>query len=459
MIRNVLELSQTHGKAARIVLSALEYAIGRVDPALLVKHSVKYAKNTKSTITIAGIKGEKISLKDFENVYAVGAGKAAAKMADCLSEILGSRLTLGAITVPYDDTTEIRKEFKSLVSVTRAAHPVPDRSGVQGAKRILEVVSKATSEDVIFVLISGGGSSLLPLPRPGLTLQDKQKITGLLLHSGAAIHEVNVVRKHLSAIKGGQLLRHVNNARVVALVLSDVIGDDMSSIASGPTFPDSSTFADAQMILEKYSLANSSSSAVKYIGSGVNGRVHETLKPGDPIFARTHNVLIGNNEAACRAAGTYLHRRGIKTSYLGSRFAGEAAAFGKYLAKLALDLKAGVQEYDALILGGETTVTIRRGKAGKGGRNQEAALSCASSIPQGVIAACIGTDGIDGNSDAAGALVSNVVPITARRQRESLRGHLACHNSYPLLKSAGSLIFTGRTGTNVNDIAIVYTPH
>ncbi|HKU50031.1 MAG TPA: MOFRL family protein, partial [Nitrososphaera sp.] len=132
---------------------------------------------------------------------------------------------------------------------------------------------------------------------------------------------------------------------------------------------------------------------------------------------------------------------------------------GKYLAKLALDLKAGVQEYDALILGGETTVTIRRGKAGKGGRNQEAALSCASSIPQGVIAACIGTDGIDGNSDAAGALVSNVVPITARRQRESLRGHLACHNSYPLLKSAGSLIFTGRTGTNVNDIAIVYTPH
>jgi glycerate-2-kinase len=452
LIRNISELVEVHGgRSARNILSALNYALEQVDPATLVKSSVK----TKGdSIAVKGIKDEKVKLKDFDKVYVIGAGKACARMANALCVILGKKLTLGAITVPIGERNKVKREFRSVLEVTEGAHPVPDSSGLRGARKIIKVLAKANTNDLVFMLISGGGSALLPLPAAGLKLSDKQRITNKLLFSGATIHEINTVRKHLSGIKGGQLLRYSNDARVVSLVLSDVIDDDFSSIASGPTSPDPSTFADALKTVRKYNLVNPKDPAIRYIINGSRGLVRETPKRGDPVFNRMHNILIGNNEVACRAAVRFLRSRQISTEYLGSRFDGEAKDFGSFLARLAVDMKRQSRARFAVVLGGETTVTIR-GTAGTGGRNQEAGLSCAILQPLQLLVANMGTDGIDGGSDAAGSLVSSATSHIANRKKIDLRRHLDRHDSYPALKAANSLIFTGRTGTNVNDIAII----
>lgn len=432
------------------MLSALDYALERVDPAVLVKCSVKFDRK----LSVTGMKGDKITFDNVEKIYVVGAGKACARMTESLCSILGRRLTQAAITIPYGEKTKISQAFASVVKVTHGAHPVPDSSGLQGSKRILDVLAKASNKDIIFVLISGGGSALLPFPAPGLKLSDKQRMTNSLLRSGATIQEVNIVRKHLSAIKGGQLLRHTNNARVVSLILSDVIDDDMSSIASGPTYPDASTFSDALKIIKKYKLGNASDSAVNYIMNGTQGLVSDTPKPGDAVFDKVHNILIGNNEVACLAAVSHLRRHRIKAAYLGSRFDGEAREFGSFLARLADDLQTQGRTRFAVVLGGETTVMIE-GAAGKGGRNQEAGLSCAIEGIRGPLVACIGTDGIDGKSDAAGSLVSSLTAELAKAKGIDLQQHLDRHDSYQALKAIHSLIFTGKTGTNVNDMAII----
>jgi glycerate 2-kinase len=452
VIKNISELAEVHGgRPARIVLSALNYALEQVDPAGLVKSSVKVKGDS---IAVKGIKGEKIKLKDFDKVYVVGAGKACARMADSLCVILGKKLTLGAITVPIGEKNKVKREFRSVLEVTEGTHPVPNSSGLRGAEKIIKVLDTASSNDLVFMLISGGGSALLPLPAPGLKLSDKQRITNKLLFSGATIREVNTVRKHLSGIKGGQLLRYSNYARVVSLILSDVIDDDLSSIASGPTSPDPSTFPDALKTLRKYNLVDPKDPAIRHIINGSRGLVRDTPKRGDPVFNRVHNILIGNNELACRAAVRFLRRSHISTEYLGSRFDGEAKEYGSFLARLAVDLKAQSRSRFAVVLGGETTVTIS-GTAGTGGRNQEAGLSCAIQQPLQILAATMGTDGIDGSSDAAGSLVSSATCQIANRKKIDLRLHLDRHDSYPALKAANSLIFTGRTGTNVNDIAII----
>ena len=435
-----------------MIVSALDHALRQVDPAVLVKRAVSF----DSELTVTGIRGEKIVLQDIDDIYVVGAGKACARMAGTLSKILGHRLTQGAITIPHDENETFSRKFNSSIKVTRGAHPVPDNSGLEGSRRIIEVLAKATAADLVFVLISGGGSALLPLPAPGINLEDKQDITNRLLRSGAAIQEVNTVRKHLSAIKGGQLLRYINGARVVSLILSDVIDDDMSSIASGPTYPDSTTFADALAIVKKYRVAGRSDRASGYLVKGARGLVNDTPKPDDNVFKNVHNVLIGNNEVACTAAVKYLRRHGVNTVYLGSRFAGEARAFGRFLAHLTSDLTAHGRGSFAIVLGGETTVKIK-GSAGIGGRNQEAALACATAVPSGTLVACMGTDGIDGSSDAAGALVSETSRLIAKRKKIDLERYLDRHDSYHALGKINSLIFTGRTGTNVNDIAIIYS--
>jgi glycerate-2-kinase len=328
---------------------------------------------------------------------------------------------------------------------------VPGRAGVEGTRKILSVLEKAGQGDLVFVLISGGGSALMPLPVPGVSLADKQRITELLLRSGASIHEMNAVRKHLSAVKGGQLLRHVDSScTVVSLILSDVVGDDLGVIASGPTSPDGSTFADALKILKKYGIKNQA--ALAHIARGVRGDVEETPKPHDPAFSRVHNLLIGNNAIACANAIAYLEKRGVQAVHLGSEFDGEARDFGAFLARLASDL--GGDRPFAMVAGGETTIRLNRSGNGTGGRNQEAALACMMELRRSDVAlACMGTDGIDGNSDAAGALVS---PKTvALASKLDLKKYLDGHDSYHAFKKLRSLIFTGYTGTNVNDIAII----
>jgi glycerate 2-kinase len=366
-------------------------------------------------------------------------------MAYALCSILDNRVTAGAITVPYGThDTNIKR-----VLVTQASHPVPDKSGIKGTRSILSILKRSAHNDLVIVLISGGGSALMPLPAPGVSLADKQRITRMLLHSGASIYEINTVRKHLSAVKGGQLLRHVNQScNVVSLILSDVIGDDLGMIASGPTYPDSSTFIDALRILRKYRVE--APDAAKFIAKGVKGKIPETPKPQDPIFSRAQNVLIGNNAIACKAAAAYLKKRGVKTIHLGSEFNGDAKEFGGFLARRTSGF--GQRGY-AVVAGGETTVKLHRRKNGLGGRNQEAALACLTKLDrQDVGVGCMGTDGMDGNSDAAGALLSPKTIVLARKM--NLQRYLDMHDSYRALKKLHSLIFTGYTGTNVNDISI-----
>jgi glycerate 2-kinase len=412
-------------------------------PDTLVKRAVKFKKG----LSVHDIHGKNVRLQKFERVYIVGAGKATLGMATALHSILHKRVADGAITVPYGVDAKIKG-----ISVTQASHPVPDRSGMDGTKKILDVMRKARNDDLVFVLISGGGSALMPLPASGVSLADKQKITDLLLRSGASIHEINSVRKHLSAVKGGQLLRHVGGAcTVVSLILSDVVGDELGVVASGPTCADRSTFSEALKILKKYRI-KSPDTTIAHISRGAKGGIEETPKPSDPMFSRVHNMLIGNNAIACTNAVGYLKKHGMQAVHLGSEFDGQARDYGTFLARLASDLGSG--KPFAIVAGGETTVRLNRSGNGIGGRNQEAAAAYMMELRQRhVSAAWMGTDGIDGNSDAAGALVSPKTVALAKKL--DLKKYLDNHDSYYAFKKLRSLIFTGYTGTNVNDIAII----
>ena len=443
IVKNRHKLERFHSdRSSRLILSTLEVAIDSVRPEPLVRRAVKFSNRQ---LTVRDVYGKVERLREFDRVYVVGAGKAAAGMAYALCSILHNRVAAGAITVPYGTKADIKG-----VLVTQASHPIPDRAGIKGTKNILSILKKAGQNDIVIVLISGGGSALMPLPASGVSLADKQKITGSLLRSGASIHEINTVRKHLSAVKGGQLLRHVNESCiVVSLILSDVIGDDLGMIASGPTYPDSSTFGDALRILRKYRI-KAPDAAAKFIAKGIKGNIEETPKPHDLVFSRVHNMLIGNNAIACKAAAGYLKKRGVQAVHIGSEFDGEAKEFGAFLARLTLDFG---RKHFAIVAGGETTVRLNRRKNGLGGRNQEAALACLAKLDrQDVVVGCMSTDGIDGNSDAAGGLVSPKTIVLAKKM--DLQKYLDMHNSYHALKRLHSLIFTGYTGTNVNDISI-----
>ena len=446
MIVNRYELERFHGtRSSKLVLSTLSAAIDSVRPDSLIKRTVKFSNNE---LSVRDIYGNIAILTEFEHVYIVGAGKAALGMAFAMCSILNDKVAAGAITVPYGIKSQ--KKLKKVL-VTEASHPIPDNAGIEGTKKILSILGKANENDLVVFLISGGGSALMPMPASDICLADKQKITGALLRSGASIHEINAVRKHLSAVKGGQLLRHVNRScALVSLILSDVIGDDLGIVASGPTYPDSSTFGDALSILRKYRIQRPFA-VVEYLTKGAKGKIYETPKPQDEVFSRIHNMLIGNNAMACKAAKDFLNKHGMQAINLGSEFNGEAKEFGSFLARLTLNLRC---KRLAIIAGGETTVRLGKSKSGLGGRNQESALSCLAELDRGdVIIACIGTDGIDGNSDAAGAVVS---PQTIRLAKKmNLKKYLNRHDSYHAFKKLNSLIFTGFTGTNVNDIAIV----
>jgi glycerate 2-kinase len=440
--RHQLEIFH-RSRSSRLILSTLAVAIDSVRPAPLIKRAVKFSNNE---LIVRDIHGNISKLRDFDRVYIVGAGKAAPGMAYALCSILGNKVAAGSITVPYGTKAEIKR-----VLVTEASHPIPDKAGIKGTRNILSILREADQNDLVIFLISGGGSALMPMPASGISLADKQKITSSLLRSGASIHEINAVRKHLSAVKGGQLLRHVNEScSLLSLILSDVIGDDLGMIASGPTCPDNSTFSNALNILKKYRI-ESPVTAIRYIAKGAKGRIEETPKPQEDLFSRIHNVLIGNNAMACKAAVSHLKKRGVRAVNLGSEFNGEAKEFGAFLARRALGLG---RKRLAIVAGGETIVKLEMSKNGLGGRNQEAALSCLAELDRCDVAiACIGTDGIDGNSDAAGALVSSKTIMLAKKM--DLQKYLDMHDSYHAFKKLNSLIFTGFTGTNVNDIAIV----
>ena len=295
-------------------------------------------------------------LRKFKHVYVVGGGKAGGKMAQAIEEILGKHVTAGVVNIPYGASQKTK-----VIKLNEARHPVPDEAGVAGTLRIMALAEQAKEDDLVICLISGGGSSLMPLPRKGISLEDKQELTNALLKSGAEITEINAVRKHLSAFKGGWLAKKTYPATLLNFVLSDVMGDPLDSIASGPTVPDTSTFSDARKILEKYDLwLKIPVSIRKILSEGASGLLQETPKPNDPVFEKVHNLVIGNNRTACLGAIDFLGSKGLNTLLLADVLAGEAKEVGKTLAKLANE--GFVCNDPSLILGivagGETTVTV-----------------------------------------------------------------------------------------------------
>jgi glycerate 2-kinase len=397
------------------------------------------------------VAGRAYDLNDFRRVSLIGAGKAAALMAKALEELLEDRLTEGLILVKHSYAIPLRT-----TRVIEAGHPIPDQAGLEGTAEIIRRLRAASEHDLIVCVFSGGASALLPAPAPPLDLSQKQSTTQLLLECGAEIGEINSIRKHLSLSKGGGLARAAFPATLISLILSDVVGDRLHVIASGPTVPDDSRFADGLAVVDRYGLASRLPGPVwQYLRDGAAGLQPETPKPGDPIFARVQNVVVGNNRMALLAARDQAEALGFRALVLTSGLQGEARQVGRMLA--ALGKAASFSGHPAappvcLLAGGETTVTL--GGQGKGGRNQELALAAALVLEGSsrISLLSAGTDGTDGPTDAAGAFADGATCQRARARGLDPGDFLSRHDSYHFFAPLGDLLITGPTRTNVMDI-------
>jgi glycerate 2-kinase len=380
----------------------------------------------------------------------VGAGKASAAMARAVEDAWPGPLK-GLVVTRYGHAVPCER-----IEIVQAAHPVPDEAGRHAAQRMIELVRPLGEDDLVIALISGGGSSLLSLPAPGLTLEHKQEVNRALLRSGAHIGEMNCVRKHLSAVKGGRLAVAAAPARVVSLIISDVPGDDLSVIASGPTVPDATTQADALAVLRKYRIEASAA-----VMTQLSDPAAETPKPGDPRFAGVSNVLIATPQDSLEAAARVARAAGFAPLILGNAIEGEARECGIVHAGIALQAAGFGQPAAppcAIISGGETTVTVRG--EGRGGRNAEFLLSLAIALGgrADISALAADTDGIDGSEDNAGAIIG---PDTLRRAAAAgldVVRHLSQNDAYGVFSALGDLIVTGPTRTNVNDFRAILAP-
>ncbi len=429
-------------------MAIFQVGLRAVDAANAIR---KYVRLENGVLTI----GDKnYDLGDFSGVFVIGAGKASAEMARPLEEILGDHLVSGIINVKYGHGRSLRR-----VEVNEAGHPVPDEAGLRGAEKVKGTLSLTGESDLVIFLLSGGGSALLPSPAPGLTLEDKQRLTQWLLESGANIQEINAIRKHVSAVKGGHLARLAFPSTLVSLILSDVIGDSLDSIASGPTVPDGTTFKDCLRVLEKFGLTRKIPPAVQdHLEKGARGEIEETPKAGDPAFARTQNLIVGSNIQALLAAREKAESLGYNCLILSSSIEGETREIARMHAALAKEILASghpVQRPACLISGGETTVTIRG--RGLGGRNQEFALAAGIAIEglPDVIVVSGGTDGTDGPTDAAGAIADGTTVGRARALGLEATDYLRENDSYHFFEPLGDLLITGPTLTNVMDLRLV----
>ncbi len=393
-------------------------------------------------------------LTRINNIYVIGTGKACAPMAAAVEDILGDRVSSGIVNVKYGHTAQLKR-----ITLVEAGHPVPDENGQRGAQSILDLARDAKHGDLLICLISGGGSALLPLPCEGMTLKDKQDTTNVLLACGATIHEINAIRKHLSGAKGGQLARAAHPADIVSLMLSDVIGDDLDVIGSGPTVPDFSTYRDCMDIFSKYDIIKKlPEKIIKHMEAGMAGELPETPKAGDPAFEKTKNLVIGSNIDAVRAANAEADALGYNTVVLSSMIEGETREVALVHGAMAREvLKSGYPAASpaCILSGGETTVTIRGD--GKGGRNQEFSLAAAMDIAdhETIVVLSGGTDGNDGPTDAAGALADNHTVKRAEAMNLSPQAYLDNNDSYHFFEKMGDLLITGPTNTNVMDLRIM----
>ncbi|HZW56474.1 MAG TPA: glycerate kinase [Nitrososphaerales archaeon] len=453
-LRKPINSKRSSSSVRTNVLRALNSAILAADP----KTSIARAVEMKHGSSVMKLKPASLTLdlSKFERVFVIGGGKACASMAEEIEDLIRERITGGVVNVP--DYLRQRPELKK-IELHDASHPIPSEVGARGVREMLQLVRNLTPNDLVICLISGGGSALLPLPAEGVTLRDKQKTTSLLLKSGAAIHEINTVRKHLSGVKGGRLAEKLQPATVVSLIISDVVGDDISSIASGPTAPDDTTYKDAMDILNRYGIWRRVPQSVrKVIDDGVRGRREETPKSNSMVFSKVHNLLIGSNKQSCIAAERSLKNVGYRTLVLSTKIQGEATQVGGILASIAKDIRENglpLAPPAAIVAGGETTVTVR-GK-GIGGRNQEVALSASLGISglDRVVIASIGTDGVDGPTDAAGAIVDGNTVKRGKEKKMEVTKYLKNNDSHSFFQKLGDLIITGPTGTNVNDVMVI----
>jgi glycerate 2-kinase len=441
--------SETIRSLRRDALGLLRNAVEAVDPKKAVMRSLE-------------LRGSRLSLNDmeldldgFSSVFVVGGGKACGAMAEAIEGLLGDRISGGAVNVLKG--TEGSRRLRR-IGLNGASHPIPDVEGFRATGMILSLVDEAGEDDLVVVLLSGGGSALITYPAEGVGLAELQELTEKLMRSGATINELNAVRKHLSAVKGGQLAARAYPATVVSLILSDVVDDPLDTIASGPTAPDSSTFQDAVEVLHRYGLWDIADDSIRYrLEAGVRGEIGETPKPGNELFRRVFNVIVGSNLTAAKAAVERSTALGYNALLLSTRVEGEARHVGTVYAGIAREIAASghpVPRPAAVVIGGETTVTVQG--SGRGGRNQELVLKAAMRI-EGLdaVVASLATDGIDGPTEAAGAIADG---WTIRRAQsiglvplEFLRNN----NSYGFFNRLGDTILTGPTGTNVNDLAVI----
>ena len=436
------------GERRRQIVRVLEAALGAVDPAAAVRRHFRREGD------ILWVAETRYDLTRYAHVYVVGTGKAGAPMAQAVEEVLGDRLTAGQVNVKYGHGLPTR-----IVQINEAGHPIPDEAGLSGAERIAGLLDAAGRDDLVLCLISGGGSALMTLPVEGVTLVDIKALTDALLRASATINEINAIRKHLDRLKGGNLARRAYPAQVISLILSDVIGNPLDVIASGPTVPDSSTFADAYALLERYGLLPVVPiPIIEYLRRGLRGDTADTPKAGDPLFEHTQNVVVASNDIAARAAESAAQEMGFNTLLLSTYIDGEAKEIAKVYVALAKEVLASgrpIARPACIIAGGETTVTIRG--QGKGGRNQEMALSAAMGI-QGlddVAIVCLATDGTDGPTDASGALADGQTLERAAALGLDPWLHLENNDSYPFFAALNDLLLTGPTNTNVNDLTFV----
>jgi glycerate 2-kinase len=433
--------------AARVLAAALDAA----DPARAVS---AHLRRDGSLLTV----GERTyGLDEIENVYLVGAGKAGAPMAAAAAAILGDRLTRGLVIVKEGH----RLPPPPRLEILEAAHPLPDPRGADASHRLIRLLENTTPRDLVIVLISGGGSALLTAPAHGIPLEHLQQLTASLLACGADIQQINTLRKHLDTVKGGGLARFASPAQTLTLILSDVVGDPLDVIASGPTVPDPSTYEQAWEILTRYRLESSTPAPIlERLQQGRQGGIEETPKPGDPLFEHVHNLLVGSNRQAAQAAVSQAQSEGLRTLLLTTSLTGEARTAGRTLAALAQQVHRApgraLQPPLCLVCGGETTVTLHGD--GLGGRNQELALAAVRGLAglENTALVALATDGGDGPTNAAGAVATGDSLARAGALGLIPEDNLARSDSYHFFEPLGDLLTPGPTLTNVNDLTFLF---
>ncbi|MDD2911152.1 glycerate kinase [Petrimonas sulfuriphila] len=393
---------------------------------------------------------KRFPLSRFRHIYVLAAGKAAASMSRGVEKVLGDKITNGHVVTKYGHGMNL-----NYLTLTEAGHPIPDAEGVKGTQKIVNIARKATEDDLVICLISGGASALMADFPEGVTLDDLKRTNELLTKCGANITEINTVRKHLSKIKGGQLARILFPATTVCLILSDVVGDRLDVIASGPTVGDSSSFADALTIIDKYSLQNRlPSSVLHYLLEGADGSIADTPKPDNPVFQNVHNYIIGSNGIALESSAKKAMELGFETHTVTDSIQEDVTETANFILKTIDNQKPTGNKPVCLLFGGEPTVKVS-GK-GLGGRNQHLALYLATKIccKKNITILCAGTDGTDGPTDAAGAVVDYETATKAVEKGIDPNHYLSNCDSYRFFQQVGGHIITGNTGTNVMDIIV-----